>query len=91
MSFFTLVKKYDIQGCRYLKIDTEGHDITIVHSYLDCVSQGGYGWFPLIPKVQFEANCLTDNGAIESVIHRLASVGYEVTYRDGDDIVVELR
>ena len=91
MSFFTLVKKYDIQGCRYLKIDTEGHDITIVHSYLDCVSQGGYGWFPLIPKVQFEANCLSDNGAIESVLHRLSSLGYEVTYRDCDDIVVELR
>ena len=90
MSFFTLVKKYDIQGCRYLKIDTEGHDIIIVHSYLDCVAQG-CGWFPLIPKVQFEANCLTDNAAIEGVLHRLSSVGYEVTYRDCDDIIVELR
>jgi hypothetical protein len=90
MTFFTLLKKYNIHGCRYLKIDTEGHDIIILNSYLDCVAQG-CGWFPLIQKIQFEANCLTDNNAIESVLQRLSSLGYEVTHRDCDDIIVELR
>ncbi len=89
MTFFTLVKKYNVHGCRYLKIDTEGHDMVVINSYLDCVAQG-CGWFPLIPKVQFEVNCLSDNAAIESVLQRLTSVGYEVTYRDHDDIIVEL-
>ena len=89
MSFFTLVQKYNIHGCRYLKIDTEGHDIVIVNSYLDCVARGCV-WFPLIPKIQFEANCLVSNDDVESVLQRLYLLGYEVTHRDCDDIIVEL-
>ena len=86
MTFGTLVKKHNIHGCRYLKIDTEGHDVVIVDSYLDYVDAGE---FPLVPKIRFEANCLTDNTVIERILQRLSGYGYNDWVRDGDDIVIE--
>jgi glycosyltransferase involved in cell wall biosynthesis len=86
MTFGTLVKKHNIHGCRYLKIDTEGHDVVIVDSYLDCVDAGE---FTLVPKIRFEANCLTDNTVIERILQRLSGYGYNDWVRDGDDIVIE--
>ena len=51
-TFSDIVSMCHVKSCKYLKMDTEGHDLIILESYLDCVSNG----FPLVPKIQFEAN-----------------------------------
>lgn len=87
MTFSTLVKKHNIRGCQYLKIDTEGHDVVILNSYIDCVSRGQ---FSLVRKIQFEANELTESRAIDDILEKLNALGYKVTFRDCCNIVVEL-
>ena len=82
MSFSTLVKEYNVCACRYLKIDTEGHDIVILESYLE-------SGFPLIPVVRFEANCLTDPQKVQDIQTKLQNVGYVSFVREGDDIVAK--
>jgi hypothetical protein len=57
-TFTDIISMCNVKSCKYLKMDTEGHDVTILQSYLDCVSGG----FPLIPKIQFEANAWTEIG-----------------------------
>lgn len=76
MTFSTLIKKYNVNGCRYLKIDSEGHDIVIINSYLDCVNQGEIS---LIPKIQFESNELTDPDVVKNILEKLSTFGYKVT------------
>ena len=87
MTFSTLIKKHNVRGCRYLKIDTEGHDVVILNSYLECVSKGE---FSLAQKIQFEANELTQNSVIENILQKLETVGYSVTERNSCNIVVEI-
>lgn len=65
-----------MNGCRYLKIDSEGHDIVIINSYLDCVNQGEIS---LIPKIQFESNELTDPDLVKNILEKLSTFGYKVT------------
>ena len=76
MTFSTLIKKYKVNGCRYLKIDSEGHDVVIINSYLDCVNQGEIS---LIPKIQFESNELTDPDVVKNILEKLSTFGYKVT------------
>jgi glycosyltransferase involved in cell wall biosynthesis len=86
MTFSTLIKKHNVRGCRYLKIDTEGHDVVILNSYLECVARGE---FSLAQKIQFEANELTENAVIENILKKLEAVGYRITERNSCNIVVE--
>jgi len=86
MTFSTLIKKHNVRGCRYLKIDTEGHDVVILNSYLDCVTRGELN---LIPKIQFETNELSDPVVIKNTLEKLSTFGYRVTV-NGCNTVVEL-
>jgi glycosyltransferase involved in cell wall biosynthesis/SAM-dependent methyltransferase len=83
MTFTELVKGYN--SCKYLKIDTEGHDYIVLGSYLDCVDAGK---FELVPRILFEANELTTLENIETILTRLATYGYTVESRDQYDIIV---
>ena len=84
MTFSTLVKKHNVRGCRYLKIDTEGHDVVILNSYLECVSRGE---FSLVPVIRFEANSLTPDHVIDDMLEKLKSVGYRWFKKEGDNII----
>ena len=83
MTFTELVRGY--RSCKYLKIDTEGHDHIVLGSYLDCVDTGK---FELVPRILFEANELTASEHIEAILARLKTYGYTVEHRDSCDIIV---
>jgi hypothetical protein len=87
MKFSTLIKKHNVRGCRYLKTDTEGHDVVILNSYLECVARGE---FSLAQKVQFEANDLTPVKVIDDLIEKMKTFGYKTFVREGDNITAEL-
>lgn len=85
MTFKTLCERYNVSECKYLKIDTEGHDPVILHSYMDYVEEG----FPKIQKIKFESNEWTHIDDYNIIIDRLTSMGYKVT-EVGCDTTVEL-
>lgn len=80
ISVASLIEKYDIESVGLLKIDTEGHDITIMNALLDT---------DLRPdKIIFESNVLTNENDYNKVIERL----YEYqTKRVNFDTVCEFR
>lgn len=82
-TFGDIINMCHVKTCKYLKMDTEGHDVTILQSYLDCVAGG----FPLIPKIQFEANAWTAQEHVDAILEKLIVYGYTHT-RDGDNIIL---
>jgi len=82
-TFGDIISMCHVRTCKYLKMDTEGHDVTILQSYLDCVAGG----FPLIPKIQFEANAWTPQEHVDAILEKLIVYGYTHT-RDGDNIIL---
>jgi hypothetical protein len=83
MTFTTLCKRYNINGCKYLKIDTEGHDIKILESYIEFVNSGGFK----INKIKFESNDLTPPQDVDDILEKLGVLGYSVVERGYDTIV----
>lgn len=65
MSVDTFFIKYDVTSVGYLKIDTEGHDITILNALLNTDVR------PDI--IQFESNVLTDKVEYIKIMRRLKS------------------
>jgi glycosyltransferase involved in cell wall biosynthesis/SAM-dependent methyltransferase len=86
MTFGTLCRRYHIKGCRYLKIDTEGHDHVILHSYMDSIEHEG---IEKALRIHFESNELTDSRIVNGVLERLNKFGYRVVER-GYNTTVEL-
>lgn len=83
ITFDTLIKKYKIEGVDFLKIDTEGHDITIIKSLLSSDN------LILPKKIEFEANILSNQNEVNDIIEILNRHGYVITKRTESDIVVE--
>ena len=71
-TFSDIINMCNVNSCKYLKIDTEGHDVIILNSYLDCVADG----FPLIPKIQFEANEWIAQPHVDAILEKLVGYGY---------------
>lgn len=82
----TLVKENDVSGCKFLKIDTEGHDYIILNNYLDYCDNGHPELLP--DKVQFECNVLTRYENTQKLITRFTSLGYKTIHRDNQDVVM---
>jgi hypothetical protein len=80
-TFTDIINMCHVKSCKYLKTDTEGHDVIIMQSYLDCVSKG----FPLIPKIQFEANQWSDQKQVNNILEKFIKYGYKHTLI-GDDM-----
>lgn len=81
-TFSQLADTYDIKSIGYLKIDTEGHDCTILESLIYC---GGI--FP--KKICFETNSLTERKVYTAMMRKLVYLGYKIIYH-GDDTILEL-
>jgi FkbM family methyltransferase len=77
MSVSSFISKFNIISVDFLKIDTEGHDCTILHSWLDCKV------FP--NEIFFECkeplNLPDDKLAITN---RLKILGYEIEFLECD-------
>ncbi len=72
-SFETLVKDYNIGSIGMLKIDTEGHDVVILRSYLkSCVKNPSL----FANTIIFESNCLSKATEVNDIILAFATYGY---------------
>ena len=69
-----------------LKLDTEGHDSTILNNYLDyCKDHPSL----LANTIIFETNSLTAKEVINADIDRLLDLGYYLVYQDDDTVVTK--
>lgn len=79
VTWSTLVKRYNIESVKYVKIDTEGHDCIIVNCILD------YTEISYPEKICFEtSHC--DANEVEKTSKRLLSLGYKLI-ETGEDYV----
>ena len=88
ISMKTLLEKYNIGSIQYLKIDTEGHDCTILENYIEALKEG-----ITLPakKILFECNYLSDKKRVDAVIDQLQNIGYILIKRDEHDSCLEYR
>jgi FkbM family methyltransferase len=71
----TLLREHNVASVHFLKIDTEGHDCTILRSWLAACQQNP-AWYPM--RIQFESNKLSDKAEVAAVCQLFADVGYNV-------------
>lgn len=83
ISFENLVERYNITEVDYLKIDTEGHDFTIIRNLLKT---------KLRPKkIRCEANSLYKEEDILKMIEELKDNNYVLMQRTQNDIIVRYK
>jgi len=84
LTFVDLVRICEIGSIKFLKIDTEGHDCTIIHSLLDAAA--------VLPEtIKFESNTLTPSGELAATVERLGTSGYRIREQNRHDTIVDLR
>jgi FkbM family methyltransferase len=74
-----IISKYQISTLDLLKIDTEGHDATIILDYFSDPSV-------LPTKIIFENNILSDNEEISKAILLLEKHNYKITHEEYNSI-----
>lgn len=75
INFETIITKYNVESLDLLKIDTEGHDCTIMEDYLNYVVNKPN---LLAKKIIFESNILSDKNLVDSIIQKCVSLGYSI-------------
>lgn len=75
---------YDIEHINYLKIDTEGHDLIILNSLFDSKNM------PIIEKIKFESNILTNEKEYTKFINRIKDL-YKVERLPNDTILTRIK
>lgn len=81
MTFSNLCDKHRIKSIKYLKVDTEGHDYTILCSLRDAVVSGKVAWPDMIKT---ECNALTPIQTRKEMIALLQGSGYTVAQSQTD-------
>jgi len=83
LSFLDFINRFNIESIDYLKIDTEGHDFTIIKNLLTT---------DLRPKkISFEANSLYTEDQIQDILNVLNQHNYILIERTSNDITVRLK
>jgi len=79
-SIKSLFEMFQVTSLSFLKLDTEGHDCTILHNYLEWVGNGNFK----ANQVLFESNSLIPSAEVDTIIRKFISVGYRLLYRGED-------
>jgi len=81
-----LISDNNVGGIKYLKIDTEGHDIIILKDYLkNCDLDEKL----LADKIQFESNALIPKDEVDNIIKTLEGKGYTLKERGHETIMTK--
>lgn len=83
ITYFELLKQYNIEYVDLLKIDTEGHDCSIINNILDNLSSNPH--YVLPRYILFENNGLTPLQTRIDTMYRLYTVGYVHIYTEDDN------
>tara|TARA_B110000008_G_C16965838_1_gene561976 strand:+ start:1358 stop:2197 length:840 start_codon:yes stop_codon:yes gene_type:complete len=78
-----LLDEYNVHGFYLLKVDTEGHDSTILKHFLENNKRN----YLLPHKIIFESNVLTNKEDVDNIIKISENIGYDLILREGDTII----
>jgi len=84
MTLYQLYDLYNINNVKYLKIDTEGHDCSILDKFYEDILKYK---LCLPSKILFESNILTNKEAVINTINKYTSLGYVIIKNEGDTIL----
>ena len=74
---------HNVSGMYFLKVDTEGHDVTILNDFFSDAPRAVWPH-----EILFESNILSDNDSLQLLIAKLITIGYDIkscnTVGDGD-------
>lgn len=80
----SIIEKYEIKEIDYLKIDTEGHDCTILNNFLDECD--------ILPKeIKFENNRLTNQEELNKIVKRLETLNYQIDFLVKDVLAKKIK
>ena len=82
-TLYTLMNKLCISGVYYLKIDTEGHDSTILTKFYQELQDNIY----LPHVILFESNELSSDAAVNNIITLFKNIGYDLIVKANDTIL----
>jgi len=85
MSLGDFYNLYQICGCKFLKIDTEGHDVVILDEFANYLKEKGSSYYP--KKIQFESNELSDPEKVKEIIFKYVDIGYIVESSGYDTVL----
>lgn len=77
--------EHNIKKCKYLKIDTEGHDVIILKEFINFLKEFGPKYYPSV--IKFESNEWTDPKFVDEIIDLYTEIGYTVRSRAYDTII----
>ena len=84
-TLFSIFTEYNINMLFFLKIDTEGHDVTILNNFYKELNNNQN--LPHI--IQFESNGFDDPNIITNIIEMYKLKGYDLIYK-GHDTILQL-
>jgi FkbM family methyltransferase len=82
-SILTIITENKVSGVYYLKIDTEGHDTTILEHFYTNVSNNSH----LPHVILFESNSLSKRDKVIETIENLEKKGYEMVKSEHDTLL----
>jgi FkbM family methyltransferase len=83
-TYAQLIEEFNVAKVNKLKIDAEGHDLTILDSMMTYCCRNPE-WYPV--QIQFESNNLHSKLDILNTILKLKSVGYKLQSTGNDTIM----
>lgn len=78
--------KYNIRTIKYLKIDTEGHDVIILKGLFNYLKTKSIEYFP--QKILFESNSNINIEDVDNIIKLAVSMGYTLLSRGEDTLMI---
>jgi len=85
ISVSTILEQYNVTGVDLVKIDTEGHDVTIMKGFYDELQKGAVD----VNKFVFESNNNSDPAEVDEVVGMFNSIGYKGARKFPDTILVK--
>jgi len=82
MSLGDFYDLHKIRGCKFLKIDTEGHDVVILDEFANYLKDKSSAYYP--KKIEFETNDLSDPDKVSYIIKKFMNIGYNLEFRGND-------
>lgn len=84
-NFEEIMLEHDVRKVNFIKIDTEGHDCTIMKAIYDFYKDKRSDVFP--ERIQFETNENSSVEQVESIILCFRKIGYVVIHRSNDTVL----
>jgi len=75
-----------VRNVKYLKIDTEGHDVTILRSLFFYIKNLPIAFYP--NRILFESNEHSDPKEVDQIIQLYCSIGYKLEKRGYDSVLI---